>query len=216
MSLLRLTVSAISTIALSSWALPIQAKQPQTITLSSKVTPQYVRGEQIGCQLGFEVARNDPEYSGGKLVYLTGNLGFKAFEGKELAFTFKLGATSLEARGTFTPPAEVYLLDGYQSNVSEFVTSMEGETGFRLFVYSAGNATLNAALKSAIQDQKFTFSYAMTPGGLNAIVPVDLRVEELDLENPKNSIISDKNSKEWASCMKEALDAAKARLTSSN
>lgn len=193
-------------------ASPAFAEQPQTITISSRVIPQYVSGDLIGCQLGFEVARNDPEYSNGELVYLTGNIGFKAFEGKELAFTMKLGASNVSSPGVFLPPAEAFLISGYSSNKSDFVSSMPGEEGFQLFVYSAGETTFEAAVNNIIQNNEFSFSYAMKPGGLSAVVPVDLRVEQLNFDSPEHSQVSERSSQDWAACMEATLGAAIERL----
>ncbi len=197
---------------LLAFAAPAQAEQPQTITISSKVAPWYEGGQLIGCQLGFEVARHDPEYSGGDLAYLTGTLAFAAFEGKDLSFNLKLGTSTVQARGAFTAPSDAYLVDGYRTNVADFVLSFEGELGFRLFVYSVGDATQEAVMRRIIQDQVFTFAYAMQPGGKNAVVQVDLSVENLDLENPNRSSISEKNSKDWEDCLGATMEAAQERL----
>ncbi|MCL4673278.1 MAG: hypothetical protein KJZ64_10160 [Sphingomonadaceae bacterium] len=213
MNALKLTTNAISVIAALMLAIPANAEQSQTITMSSRVAPQYVEGALVGCRIGFEVIRNDPEYSAGEVVYLTGSLGLNAFEGEQPIFTFKLGTTTLGAHSTFTPPAEVYLVDGYRTNASEFISSVEGDdAGFRLFAYTAGDASMAAALQSIIQDQRFVFTYAMQPGGLGANVPVDLRIEDLNLGEPSQSKFSDKNSKEWTACVEELAVAAEARL----
>ncbi len=198
-----------------AFAAPAQAEQPQTITISSKVAPWYKGGQLIGCQLGFEVARNDPEYSGGDLAYLTGTLAFAAFEGKDLSFNLKLGTSTIQAQGAFTAPSDAYLVDGYRTNAADFLTSFEGEPGFRLFAYSVGTATQEAAMRRIIQDQMFTFAYAMQPGGTNAVVEVDLTVEQLDLNDPSRSSISEKNSNDWNDCLGAAMNAAQERLVMS-
>lgn len=211
---IRSAASTLLTVVTTFLAQPAFAEQPQTITLSSRVVPQYMGGKLEGCQLGFEVVRHDPEYSRSELVYLTGNLGFKAYEGKELSVTFKLGVVTPVAPGTATPPAEVFLVDKLRTNVSDFVARADGEEGFGLFVYSVGEVTKNAALINVIKNKNLTFAYAMRPGGLGALVSVDLRIKKIDLDDPKNNVVNDNISEEWVACVKAVLDEAKTRLLS--
>lgn len=192
-----------------SWA---HANPSQTITLSTQVSPQYVSGNLIGCQISFEAVRNDPEYSEGRYVYLTGNLSYLYFEGKDMILSLKLGVKGLEENSSFLAPNEVYLMNGHETNKADFLNSNDSGEGFKIFAFSFSEIGIDATISSISKNENFTFSYAMTPGGLNAIVPINLRVEKEDLSDSSRTVISDRNPDEWKNCMSSTLKAAKMRL----
>jgi hypothetical protein len=201
---------SVALLAVSLFHTPAVAAQPETVTLSTKTYPQFIAGELSGCLLTFEVVREDPQFSKGELVYLTGNLGFHVYDGKP-GFKLKLVTRGLGANSNFVAPAEAFLNNGYGTNKADIISNFLGESGSRLFLFSAGDATMGAVF-NGVKENKFTFSYAMVTGGLNAVVPVDLQIEKLDIEAPEKSVVSSKSVDEWVSCLRSTLDAERSRL----
>lgn len=187
---------------------PAHAQQPITQTLSTEVEPVIMGGMLRGCALNFEVGRQDPEFNQGEFTYITGSLNFYLMPGQEPTFVLKLGVKS-DAGGGFVAPAEAFLVQDNRTNQADFRQSLDGEVdGLRLFVFKAGDETLDYSMGAIAQSGSFSFSYSMVNNGLNAIVPVDLSVENLDLDNPSQSVLSSEHTSEWVECFGSAIEGA--------
>jgi hypothetical protein len=203
----KLLVKAVATGALVFVPTIAHAQQPATVTLSSEIKPVFYSGELRGCALNFEVGRQDAEYSGGKVVYITGSLNFYLFENREPQFALKLGV-KLSADANFVPPAEAYLIADHVTNREDFVSSVAGETpGFLIFSFGTGQTSLAAALTEVGETGTLTFGYAMRPGGMGAIVPVDLRSRDVDLDQPNRSVIDETAPAAWLDCLRDATQS---------
>ena len=193
----------------------LRADQPQTMTISTDLNPVFVNGKLRGCSIEFEVGRNDPEYSKGKLVDIQGSLSLLAFDAQSPYFLLKLAVTEA---GQSAPqaPTDAYLLHGYATNRADFVKRLAGEAGqtpgSAMFFFRSGKSTQKAALDDVILNRTLTFGYAMQSGGLNAVVPVDLRIRQVDFNDADKSQIDDKLVGEWSNCAVSLLDAAKNTL----
>lgn len=195
-----------------SWAIPAHAEKPLPVTLSTFASPIYQSGEIIGCQLVFQVVRSDPEYSGGRPVQISGSLNFWAFADKDLAVGLKLGVSEISKAYEKKPPSDAYLINGYKTNISDKIGKSYGERGFRVFAYKLGDSTSDVVFNNIIEDSKFTFAYSMVEGGLDAMVPVDLTIEKLDIENMEKSLIGDRTVKDWTECVGQTVDEETKRL----
>lgn len=199
------SVAALATVSLAS---PASAAQAQTITISSEFKPIFFDGKLQGCAINFEVARKDPEYSQGHIVYITGSLNFYAFKDKNLSFVLKLGVRGVNGATAFSAPSEAILVTGNGTNRADFLQAVPGEiAGFRMFMFRAGKSTLSAALESLTEQQTLTFAYSMRPRGMNAIVPVNLRMRQLNFDHPENSQIDDSLIQGWLGCQSDIAEA---------
>ena len=196
----------------ASWTVPTHAARPTPTTLSTSVAPIFESGELRGCQLEFQVVRSDPEYSGGRLVHISGNLSFWIFEEKSPSVGLRLAVSEVSKIYDKKPPSDAYLIDGYKTNISDLLGKSDGEGGSGLFAYKLGESTSNVVFDNIIADRKFTFNYSMIERGLGANVLVDLTVEKLDLENTGKNVIGDRTVNNWAECVRQAADAEVARL----
>ena len=173
-------------------------------TLQAEIKPVIRGGTLQGCAINFEVVRQDVEYSKGDWVYISGSLNFWAFPGKPLSFALKLGVKPLQVGGDFQAPAEAYFLNGYTTNAGERFTQFEGETpGFRLFGFKLGDEAMKA-IERVAEDGQLKIGYAMRPGGMAAPLNVDLRMKQLNLEEPSKSQVDAEAPLKWFDCMKEA------------
>jgi hypothetical protein len=161
-------------------------------------------GKLRGCQIGFEVGRDDPEFSQGKTVLIRGVLLFMTSDGKPPAFALKLGAKGVGAK-EFQRPAEAYLLNGAKTNRGDYGGYADSsEPGFRVFSYRPGSATFDAAINSIANSEEFKFTYAMRSGEIEAVVPVDLTIRQLDVD-PHSTKIDHDVLLGWGDCLKPLL-----------
>lgn len=197
-------------VAVATSAGTAHAKPPETITLSTSVHPMITGGTLAGCQMAFEVVREDFEYLNGAAVHLSGNLALVVSERGDLGAKLKLSIFNLNEKKSSAAPAEAYLVTGYRTNRADFMSSFEGDSGSRHFVYSPGNATITA-IAGLKQDQVFTFAYSMKNGGLSAIVPVDAKIQKLNLDSPEDSAIGNRTVDDWSRCVTALIDVAEMR-----
>lgn len=182
------------------------ADQPQTITISTEAKPILIDGKLQGCALNFEAGRNDTEYSGGELVYLTGSLNLYSFDRQTPFFALKLGVKTTKSSG-FTPPADAFLVDGNETNKSDFAKSVNADTsGFRLFMFNANEMTLQAAVGRVVENDMLTIAYAMRPGGTNAVVPLNLKMRQFNFNAPDQSIMNNDLKTQWMDCIHQVVD----------
>lgn len=183
---------------------PCFADQPGTSTISSSQTPIIMDGKLRGCEIGFEVGRDDPEFSHGKTVLLRGVLVFMTYDGKPPAFALKLGVKKVGAND-FQRPAEAYLLNGATTNAADYGGYTDSpELGFRVFGYRPGSATFESAINSVADKEQFNFTYAMKVGEISAVVPVDLTVRQIELD-PLKSKIDHEVVLGWGACLTPLL-----------
>lgn len=180
------------------------ADQPGASTISSSQTPIIVDGKLKGCEIGFEVGRDDPEFSHGETVLLRGVLVFMTYDGKPPAFALKLGVKTVGAKD-FQRPAEAYLLNGATTNAADYGGYTDSpELGFRVFGFRPGSATFESAINSVADREQFNFTYAMKAGEISAVVPVDLTVRKIELD-PLKSKIDHEVVLGWGRCLSPLL-----------
>lgn len=201
-------VLAAMTCCLSAATTPSIAEQPQAVTISTDENPIFIGGKLQGCDISFEVGRNDPEYSGGGAAYLSGSLSLFAFEGGSTYFVLKL-ATKGTGAADFQAPAQGYLVDGNSTNVADFYESQNGvSAGSKLFLFRPGPVTLRAAWDDVVKNRTLTIGYAMQPGGMTSVVPIDLQVRQLNFDSPGKSRVDDQLVGDWIKCSKMLITAA--------
>jgi hypothetical protein len=189
------------------------ASANEQATLGVEVAPVITDGKLQGCAINFDAIRQDPEYSQGESVYLSGSLDFWAFSSKPPAFSLKLGVRPLGgSKSAFERPADAYLMNGLASNVAERVSAFDGETaGFRIFSFTVGAEGLKT-IENVGRSGQLKFGYAMVPGRIAAPVTVDLRIKRLDLDDPSKSETAPNAPSDWLNCIDTAVKARKAEL----
>lgn len=155
----------------------------------------------------------DAEYRQGALTYISGSLNYYVLPGKNPHFVLKLGVNSTGDVGEFEAPTSAYLVNGYSTNKDDFVSSFEGEnSGFRLFAFEAGEATLDAAMESVARSGEVMIGYSLDGGSMSATFPVNLRAEYLNLDEPSRSVFDNDAPQRWLNCLQEATKAALERI----
>ncbi|WP_308910694.1 hypothetical protein [Pseudokordiimonas caeni] len=179
------------------------------ITISSEVTPTFMGGEFRGCSVNFEAARRDAEYGSGKLAYISGSINVYALPEKVPAVMLKLGIRYEDDPVRYLAPSELYLINGYKTNKSEFVRTMDAEqTGFKLSVYEFGNETIAALIEPVISEAQITVGYTLDDGQLLAKFPIDLRMRNLNFSKAEESTIDEQAPRTWLNCLNELFSVA--------
>ena len=207
---MRLPVGCL--IVLSAFCASDASARAADITIGTSVTPSFSNGQLEGCGVTFDVAHHDFEYGHGKLFQITGSINYNVFVGKSPSFTIKLGVKPLFATSEdFSAPHEAYLIDSLTTNKVDLSLAMDGDPGFKLFLFRAGSATIGGAMSPA-KTGKITIGYALTPGGLLSVVDVDLKMKRLDVDHPELSELQATAPREWLHCVSQATQAAIDRL----
>ena len=193
---------------------PEIAAQPQAgedVTITAWQKPVFIGGQLQGCALNFEVGHIDYEYNNGKMTYITGSLNFYTFPGKEPSYGLKIGIRN-EANSPFVAPVDAHLIYGLETNSLELHKKLDADSdGFRLFAFSAGEMTNNAAIGKIAETGKLHVGYVMRPGGMSSNIVIDTTVKELNFSDPRRSLIDENAPRVWIDCLASVIENARVR-----
>ena len=182
------------------------------VTISTEIAPVFQNGELTGCALNFQAGKNDYTYFEGDLALINGSLNLYTLRGKPPFFALKLGIMR-DGEQSYVAPSTAYILSDYKTNKTDFLTAVDAETpGFRLFTFSAGEASINVMRETTSQDKTIRIGYTMNGGSMGSIIPISLTMKNLNFENPSESIFDEGAIQKWWECNLKSLDAAIKRI----
>jgi len=186
----------------------IAAVESIEVTISTEIAPVFQNGELTGCALNFQAGKNDYTYFEGELALITGSLNLYSREGKPPFYGLKLGVLR-NGEKDYVAPSSAVIVSDKTSNKVDFLTSVDSETpGFRLFTFSAGDATLKIMGDTTSKDRTIRIGYTMNGGSMSSIIPITLSMKKLNFENPKDSVLDDRAAAEWWGCNLNVIEAA--------
>ncbi|MGK2286168.1 hypothetical protein [Pedomonas sp. V897] len=192
-------LSKIATIFATTVAMS-PAYASEAVTLETSVQPVFVNGKLQGCAFHFRSAKSEVQYRNGELTIADGSLNFYAFEGKVPAFVLKIGIIDPNKK-TVTAPDTAYLINQLETNKSDLINSIDAEAkGFRMFSYEANGKTVDIITDASISG-RLTIGYTLNGGQMASLLPIDMTMKNLDLNNPDNSTIDTNAPRRWLECI---------------
>jgi len=178
------------------------------VTILTEIKPVFQNGELTGCALNFQAGKNDHTYFDGDLALINGSLNLYGLRGKVPFYALKLGVMR-NGEKTYVAPSTAFVVSDKASNKADFLSAVDAETpGFRLFTYSAGDATLQVMGDTTAKDKTIRIGYTMGAGSMSSIIPITLSMKKLNFENPKDSVLDDRAAAEWWGCNLNVIEAA--------
>lgn len=175
--------------------------------------PVQVSGTVEGCTLVYRAVQFDSVYLNGSPVVAVGNIGVQQ-RGGNMIVTFKIGVKNLAGNAPFVRPNFAYLQTKSGSTAKVKQQSRDGDDGFKLYVYSFFDPTVQKIFDEMMSAEKITIGFNRTPKGMDVLVPIDLDV--IDATYPGGTKVSRVRTKEtmndFMGCFLTLLDQAKTGL----
>ena len=165
--------------------------------------PVQVKGEIQGCQLTFLTVTADRAYLNGNQVAVNGSIVLRITD-NAFGLMLKVGLKDITFNSAFHQPAFAYLQTATFSTAKAPQQSVDGEPGYKLFVYSSDKDTMGV-LKELISTGKASIGYNRKKDGIDVIAPLDLMVT--DVEYTKDQKVVRTRSPEVASGFAECTVA---------
>lgn len=140
--------------------------------------PFQVSGELQGCSLVYLAVQADRLYLNGDQVAVNGAIQIRTTPGNRLSLLLKVGLKNLSKNKAFERPNFSYLQTTSFSTNKVRQQSLDGEQGYKLFVYDAIESTTSKMLMEMMDTGKVTIGYNRKKDGADVLVPLDLYVAE--------------------------------------
>ncbi len=179
-------------------------------TVSVNFAPVTSSGITTGCSLIFITSFLDNIHKQGKPVALNGNISVNSFPDKNvIMLTYKLGLRDFTNKGLDNPypPYFMFLKSSKHSTAkSKFVPNNSDIQGYKIYAVQIDEEALGV-LNDMAQDQKILIGYNLSKDGMDAIVPLDLTVEDTNLVNGEiKRLHSNDTTLQFAKCLGEIAD----------
>jgi hypothetical protein len=174
----------IATLFLFSFANLANAQDDDSIigTHSVRFQPIQIGGELQGCTLVYMAVQYDDVYPDGSPVKIIGNIGINQF-GADVILTLKVGVKNLVGKGAIVRPNFAYLQTKSYSTAKVKQQAMNGNGGFRLYVYSLFDSTVINLYGEIVDSGKVTLAFNRKKGGIDVLVPIDLSVSDAEYQD---------------------------------
>ena len=166
----------------SSTATPIHALDPSSSvgTMVVEFQPIQSAGIKEGCTLVYRVVGRDYANGKGKLITLDGNIAYMANRQRDnVTLSFKVGiGDTLDIKQKTAPPFFAYLQTPNGTTAGSKVVQFDSDTpGFRIFAYQLEGNVMKV-YGDIINGTAITIGFNRRKGGLDLLVPLDLKVAE--------------------------------------
>jgi len=156
----------------------------------------------------------DRVYRDGNQVAVNGSIVLQITD-RALGLIFKVGLKDITSPSSaFERPAFAYIQTASGSTAKSRQQSLDGDPGYRLFVYSAIDNDTMKVLLELMQSGKASIGYSRNFGGIDVLVPLDLSVA--DSEYTKNQKVIRTKSPEaaqgFSSCTERIIDRAMEKM----
>jgi hypothetical protein len=139
--------------------------------------PIQVKGEIQGCQLVFLTVIADHAYLHGNQVAVNGSIVLREID-TDLALVLKVGLKDITSLSTFERPAFAYLQTATASTAKAKQKSLDGDPGYRLFMYPITDTDTMAVLNELMTSAKVSIGYNRRSDGFDVLAPLDLMVTD--------------------------------------
>jgi hypothetical protein len=204
----------------ASTATPIQALDLSPIvgTMEVEFQPMQSAGIKEGCTLVYRVVGQDHAYRKGNLISLAGNIAYWRNEQRSnIVLGFKIGMIdSLDPNAKPEPPFFAYLQSPHGTTAGSKAHQNDSDMpGFRLFVYRLDGDILKV-YEDILSGAPVTIGFNRRKGGLDVLVPLDLRVAEttVSADGSINRRRSDDMLGQFAVCALEVTEQVQRQLES--
>ena len=164
-------------------------------------------GELHSCTMVYTAMQADYAYKNGNPIMINGNISLRQFNGKNMILTMKIGVKDFGAPNSqFTRPYFAYLQTPNVTTVKSSTKIGDGDEGYRLIVIDI-NDTTEKLLIEMLESGKVTIGFNREKGGLDVIVPIDLKVFDAEYQSSGKVIRkrSDETIIQFIGCYKELL-----------
>lgn len=173
--------------------------------------PMKVQDRLEGCSLTFNNIVRDQVYQNGAYVYVGGYISIYK-NPKGVVFGIKVGTKNLEDSQPKKPNfAYLQTVTATTSKIKPEIFDIDGD-GFKLFIYQFDDEIIKI-YEEMLEFNKATIGFNRKSGGLDLMVPVDLTVKDVVIEDKKiKKIYSPEMVLEFSNCsiqiFEEALTAS--------
>lgn len=166
----------------SALVLPCAEAKDESLagTLWVKFSPVNVAGETVGCELNYMTTAYDRAYLNGNLIAANGSISVRMSEDKRSAgMMLKVGIRDISRQDTsFERPTFAYLQTKNGNTAKAKAAKIDGELGYKLFVYSLSDPAVPPVLGDMIESPELTLGYNRKAGGIDVFVPLNLAVAD--------------------------------------
>ena len=175
--------------------------------------PFQVKGELQGCQLNYMTVAADHAYLNGDMVAVNGSIVLRAVDA-DLALMLKVGLKNISKSSEYKRPTFAYLQTASASTAKAPQKAVDGDPGYKLFVYSATDAVTMRVLEELMTNSNISIGYNRTSNGLDVLVPLDLSVADSELvaDQKVRRTKSNQIAAGFSNCAIKVIDQLTSRL----
>ena len=176
-------------------------------TLSVEALDLRSAGSLFGCSLVYKSVFSDAVYQNGRLNVAVGNITFTA-DTNAPGLSLKIGVRPLlEPDAKFERPNFAYFNTSVASTAKTKQSAVDGDDGFKLFVYSLEDPVTQRVIKSLIDEDILTIAFNRNPNGMDQQFEVDLRVDDINVQGSEFKRKTSSRAKtSFVSCMASLLE----------
>ena len=176
-------------------------------TLSVEAVDLRRAGSLFGCSLVYKSVFSDAVYQNGRLNVAVGNITF-ASDTNATGLSLKIGVRPLlTPDAKFERPNFAYFKTSVASTAKTKQSAVDGDEGFKLFVYSIEDPVTQRILMSLIDEDILTIAFNRNPNGMDQQFEVDLRVEDMGVQGTEFTRKKSSLAKtSFVSCMASLLE----------
>ena len=177
-------------------------------TASVEFSEISVAGESQGCSLVYKTVFPDIVYRKGQLNVAVGNITFMGANAKSIGFSLKVGVRPfLDSTAPFERPSFAYISTSQGSSAKVKQVAVDGDEGFKMFVYSFTDPKFMKVLEGILDDDVITVGFNRQPNSMDQKFEVDFRVEDVVAEGVKFKRKQSANSKKrYIECVLPLLE----------
>jgi hypothetical protein len=179
-----------------------------------KFQPVQVSGQLQGCSLVYLAVQADRVYLNGNPVGVNGSIVLRSTQDNRLALTLKIGLRDMTKGSSFERPAFAYLQTASGATAKVRQQSVDGDEGYRLFVYDATDPVILEIVKEMIGSSNVTIGYNRSKGEMDVLVQLDFTV--VDSDYMANQKVKRKHSLEsaigFSDCVGKVVDDVLGKL----
>lgn len=183
-------------------------EEPLFGTVSVNFQPYRVTGNLEGCTFVFTAIIKDTAYLKGDVVGVNGAIQVVKRE-SGVALHLKVGLKNISKGTGFERPHFAYLQFDKSNTANSKQASINGDDGYKLYVYSALEPDVFSVLNGMVSSGTVTLGFNRQKNGMDVLVPLDLTVADSQVVNDEKAIRmhSPVMLRDFSDCYVELLDS---------
>lgn len=181
-------------------------------TFSVNVMNQSSEGVVEACGFEFKALGFDRVYKDGDPFVLSGSFAIRSLKGRGLYITYKVGTLSFGQQGDIQEKAEApnYAWMKFDKVLVKPEHKKESDTdGYNLYITAVTKAN-TSVIETIMKQGKVSIGFNRRDGGLDVVVPIDLDVRSIDVQNEKITRKRDKKvGQEFSECLSILISSSK-------